>query len=62
MFQFCRNYKDDGRGQACVWYMVDCPVCLNENELRSKRVGVHDQVIESTNLIPSMGWGSLVPD
>ena len=30
--------------------------------LRSDSGGVRDQVFESTNLIPSMGWGSLVPD
>ena len=62
MFYLCCNYKDDGRGQAYVRYLVDCPVCLNENGLRSKCVGVRDQVLESTNLIPSMGGGSLVPD
>ena len=44
------------------WWSVDCPVYLNEIGLRSKRVGVRDQVFESTNLIPSMGWRSLVPD
>ena len=62
MFYLCCNYKDDGRGRAYVRYLVVFPVCLNEIDLRSKRVGVRDQVFESTNLIPSMGWESLVPD
>ena len=37
-------------------------ICLHEIGLRSRYDSVRDQVFESTNLIPSMGWGSLVPD
>jgi len=49
-------------GPGLCWYSVVCPVYLLEIGLRSKSDGVRDQVFESTNLIPSMGWGSLVPD
>ena len=43
------------------WWSAYRPVYLL-NLLRPDSGGVHDQVFESTNLIPIMGWGSLVPD
>ena len=53
----------DGVGLCeLFWWSVDCLVCLNESGLRSKRDGVRDQVLESINLTPSIGWGSLVSD
>ena len=53
----------DGAGLCeLFWWSVDCPACLHKIGLRSESDGVRDQVFESTNLIPSMGWGSLIPD
>ena len=53
----------DGVGLCeLFWWSMDGPVHLLEMRLRSKGDGVHDQVFKSINLIPSMGWGSLVPD